>query len=201
MNSPNYDALYQLAEQVSDFEKLRISLDNRLRQCSETFNPVLLSKIEAPIELVEKAEAIAIKELEANLKTTFWGKWLKSPASKGVGAKTLARLLGVIQDPFWHYAEDRPRRLVELWAYCGLHIVEGAAPKRKRGVQANWSEEARKRVWLIATACVKVGAGGPYRAVYDEWRTKYADATHKDACVRCGPSGKPAQPGSPLSLG
>lgn len=72
------------------------------------------------------------------------------------------------------------------------------APKRQRGQKANWSEEARKRAWLIATSCVKAPAGSKYRTVYDETRAKYADAVHKTPCVRCGPKGKPAEIGSLL---
>lgn len=77
------------------------------------------------------------------------------------------------------------------------------APRRQKGVQANWSEDARKRAWLIATSCLKIkaGTGAKYRDVYDETRRKFDDAVHKVPCVRCGPSGKPAQPGEPLSLG
>lgn len=78
-------------------------------------------------------------------------------------------------------------------------IAAGVAPKRQRGQKANWSETARKRAWLIANSVVK--AGGPYREVYDKTKAKYEGALHAAACVRCGPSGKPAQPGSPLSPG
>jgi hypothetical protein len=73
----------------------------------------------------------------------------------------------------------------------------GVAPRRQRGQKSNWSEDARKRAWLIATSVVK--AGGPYREVYDATKTKYADAVHTVECMRCGPKGKPAQVGSPLS--
>lgn len=73
----------------------------------------------------------------------------------------------------------------------------GVAPRRQRGQKSNWSENARKRAWLIANSVVK--AGGPYREVYDSTKEKYADAVHAGPCVRCGPSGKPAAEGSPLS--
>jgi hypothetical protein len=76
-------------------------------------------------------------------------------------------------------------------------IRAGVAPRRQRGQKSNWSETARKRTWLIATSIVK--AGGPYRDVYDATKMKYAEATHHAACVRCGPAGKPAEAGSPLS--
>lgn len=90
----------------------------------------------------------------------------------------------------------------------GPHSIcaAGVAPKRQRGQKSNWSEDARKRCFLIATSAIKKPpaadiADWPYRLVYDETRTKYADAVHTSDCVRCGPKGKPALAGSPLSLG
>ncbi|MGZ6776922.1 MAG: TIGR-Tas system RNA-guided endonuclease [Blastococcus sp.] len=76
----------------------------------------------------------------------------------------------------------------------------GVAPARARGQRANWSAEAKMRAFLIAESCIKQAAS-PYRATYDEGRAKYADAIHYVECRRCGPSGKPAQPGTPISAG
>lgn len=39
----------------------------------------------------------------------------------------------------------------------------------------------------------------PYRVVYDQRRLETAERLHGQPCVRCGPSGKPAQPGTPWS--
>ncbi|WP_280465989.1 hypothetical protein [Nocardia brasiliensis] len=78
--------------------------------------------------------------------------------------------------------------------------ASGVAPKRQRGQRSNWSEDARKRVWVIASAMPKF-AGGTYEQVYRAAREKYTDAVHASDCVRCGPSGKPALAGSPLSDG
>lgn len=77
--------------------------------------------------------------------------------------------------------------------------IVGVAPKRRRGERSNWNEDARKRCYLIAESCMK--QRGHYRDVYDAARAKYADATHRSACVRCGPAGHPAAEGSVLSLG
>ncbi len=74
------------------------------------------------------------------------------------------------------------------------------APKRTRGQQSNWSEDARKRVWVIASAMPKF-PGGHYEHVYRQAREKYADAVHPTECVRCGPAGKPAPAGTDLSDG
>lgn len=111
----------------------------------------------------------------------------------------------------------------------GAPLTGGVAPSRQRGQRANWSPTAKMRTFLIAEVCMKglrqpcerpdgldwaihVGrdglawndAGGactcyPYRRLYDEARIKYFEAVHTIPCKRCGPSGKPAQPGSPLS--
>nr|WP_159080849.1 Hint domain-containing protein [Nocardia suismassiliense] len=79
-------------------------------------------------------------------------------------------------------------------------LVSGVAPKRQRGQRSNWSENARKRVWVIASAMPKF-PGGHYEATYRAARMKYADATHRVDCVRCGPAGTPAPAGSSLSDG
>lgn len=78
--------------------------------------------------------------------------------------------------------------------------VPGVAPKRQRGQRSNWSETARKRVWVIASAMPKF-PGGHYETVYRDARSKYAEAKHAFDCVRCGPSGAPAVAGTPLSDG
>ncbi|ATW60829.1 hypothetical protein SEA_BENTHERDUNTHAT_59 [Gordonia phage BENtherdunthat] len=81
-----------------------------------------------------------------------------------------------------------------------VQTVVGVAPKRQRGQQSNWSETARKRTWVIASAMPKF-PGGHYESVYRAAREKYAESVHPTDCVRCGPAGKPALAGSPLSDG
>lgn len=76
----------------------------------------------------------------------------------------------------------------------------GVAPKRQRGQRSNWNETARKRIWVIASAIPKF-PGAHYEQVYRTARTKYADTLHTVDCPRCGPAGKPALTGTPLSAG
>lgn len=156
----------------------------------------------------------AIKALEKAVKANPLGPWIEQ--QKGVGLKQVGRLLGEISDPYWHNgyfdtgavdkdgspimkAYDRPRTVSELWSYCGMGVVNGEAPRHMKGRQGNWNDAARMRLWNIAGACLK--AQGPYAEIYYATREHYADAVHDRECRRCGPSGKPAQPGSPLSLG
>lgn len=75
----------------------------------------------------------------------------------------------------------------------------GVAASRARGQKMNWSPDAKMRAHLVAVSIVK--SGGPYREVYDKAREKYEDAIHRLDCKRCGPAGKPAQVGSPISAG
>lgn len=140
----------------------------------------------------------------------LWKSW--GVHQKGIGEKQLARLLAAIGDPYWNDLHNRPRTVSQLCAYTGFHVVHpdgqacpdthrtaaaGVAPSRTKGQKANWSTPARMRVWNIVSSCIK--SQGHYYEVYLLAREKYQDATHSVQCVRCGPSKKPALPGSPLS--
>lgn len=169
----------------------------------------MLASLVSNLELAVKQ---ATKNLEKRMRLHPLGPWVK--AQRGLGDKQTARLLASIGDPYWNDLHNRPRTVSELWAYCGFHVLHpggqvrpetqvalaaGVAPKRQRGQKSNWNEDARKRAWLIAASVIK--AGGPYREIYDATKAKYADAVHNAPCVRCGPAGKPAQAGTPLSKG
>lgn len=81
-----------------------------------------------------------------------------------------------------------------------LTRVAGVAPSRARGQKAAWNAELRMRTYLIAESCMKQRTS-PYRVVYDQGRERYREALHAAPCKRCGPAGKPAPEGSPLSDG
>jgi hypothetical protein len=239
------------ADAFDDLERVRIATENRVRSLGQVKG---LDGTDMEARLLELVDALQVLEHQAELslkralRTHPLGPWVK--ATVGIGEKQGARLLAAIGDPAWNHAEDRPRRgPAELWAYCGLHVinpgqssadaqpflagdpsgqdsadaqvgsaagsghpgdhekdvsqasvVSGVAPKRARGQKANWNATAKMRAFLIAESCIKQAAS-PYRAVYDEGRAHYADAVHPQPCAQCGPKGKPAQPGSPLSAG
>ncbi len=208
----SYHMLRFLAEIVDDLERVRIANENRLRQLTRTESdadgiqrgfglPEDSAEVAAITVLVEGArglEAQAIKTLEKSMKQHPLGPWVK--AQSGFGMKTTARLLAAIGDPTWNPLHNRPRTLAELRSYCGLR--GGTQTKRQRGVVSNWSDEARKRLWVLASKCVmQKQSGSVYRNAYDAAREKYAEAVHTSECVRCGPAGKPAPIGSPLSDG
>lgn len=120
----------------------------------------------------------------------------------------------------------RPRTIDELRAYCGYGEDKsrpGRIQKRRRGQRSNWNGAAKMRAYLVAKQCMISGFDkkrgcvrdegddfathssqcqcSPYRLIYDRERVRYADAVHDEECPQCGPEGRPAQPGSPLSQG
>jgi len=143
---------------------------------------------------------------ESNKQLTFAMKdhplydWVQS--TKGIGLKTVGRYIASVGgDPAWHNQAGRQRTLRELWSYSGLAVIDGKAPTRQRGQQANWKSAARTRAWNIAAPIIRTPHPGPYRIVYDEARDKYRNSVHAQQCKRCGPSGNPALEGSPLGRG
>jgi hypothetical protein len=199
------------ADSVDDIEKLRIAAENRLSALTRTeedkdglvrgqgLSVLQPERIRAEMMLasIKALEHEAVLDLQRAVRKHPVYPWLKR--SKGVGEKQGARLLASIGDPYWNSLHNRPRTVSELWAYCGYSVIDGAAQRRQKGQQSNWSSEAKMRAFLIAESCVK--AGGQYREVYDAARTQYKDAIHSKDCVRCGPSGTPAKAGTPLSAG
>lgn len=119
-----------------------------------------------------------------------------------------------------------PRTLRQLWAYSGL-AVDGPVARHPRAgmsqadVFALGKATSKMRAFLVSQGLVKAGVrvadpaldesgieGYPlqnrraiteYGRVYLAEREHYADATHATDCKRCGPSGRPAPAGSPLS--
>lgn len=239
-----------VADVLDDLEHTRVANENRLRSLAQEGydGTPEHARIRGLVDALATLEHGAELEVKRALRKHPLGPWVK--ATVGIGEKQGARLLAAIGDPAWNHAEQRPRRgPAELWAYCGLHVinpgqspddaqaaragdpsgqgphdahdhlaagvghpgdqpasdahedrVSGVAPKRARGTKANWNATAKMRAHLVAESCIKQ-ATSPYRAVYDTGRAKHANAVHAYPCAQCGPKGKPAQPGAPLSAG
>ena len=154
----------------------------------DSTHPVVAT-IEAQIEQLEAIEHQAILSLNRAMRKHPLAGWQKQ--AKGVGEKQLARLLAAIGDPYINATTGQPRTVSQLWAYSGLHVLPaglaggdkqaaggasghgsydnhnaaaGVAARRRKGVQSNWSTDAKTRAYLIATSCIK--QQGPYREVY-----------------------------------
>jgi hypothetical protein len=207
--------LAMASKALDELEDTRKANENRLRQLQDpdTFalpadNPEVLSYTKT-VKDIRAVEDSTTKQLQKIMHAHPLGAFQDSLI--GVGAKQLARLLGVIRDPYWNEAADTARTFGSLKAYCGLDVRNGEAPKRRRGEQCNWNGDAKMRLWNVASKTILFNGEpdkngnrrprSPYRDVYDKAKEKYADTTHPTVCLRCGPKGKPAQVGSVRSAG
>lgn len=205
-------ALRGASDTLDDLEDLRISTENRHRMLTRSeedsdghqrglglneFHP-LVAVVSHSLEALKTEEHLLELQMKRELRLSPFAQWAKT--EKGVGEKQAARLLAALGDPYINETTGEPRTLRQLWAYAGYAVDNGTARKRKKGEKSNWSSEAKMRTYLVATSCVKA-LGGRYRAIYDLEKEYNTGAVHEAECVRCGPAGKPAQPGSLLSDG
>lgn len=166
-------AIYMLAAQLDDIEDQRKAGANRLRILtrSETdkdgelrgyaldiHHPTVqaLTAIQATIE---QAEQQTVKALEKAMKTNPLYEWSKT--IKGLGAKTFARLLATIGDPYVR-VDGTTRTVGQLWSYMGLHVLDmtdgtQCAARNMRGIQSNWKTIAKTRLYIIETGLLKAG--------------------------------------------
>lgn len=184
--SVNY-LLSTWAEYLSDIEKARIAMGNRLGAMQrEGASERYTLRLELAHEWAQDMEKHAEEELQRNMRLHPLSGFVKE--MKGVGLKQGARLIAAIGDVTYNHAEGRPRRgVAEFWAYCGF--VPGQ--RRRKGVQSNWNAEAKMRVILVASKCVEMNgvpdkngrrrARSPYRDVYDRARAAWEgrDTTDK----------------------
>jgi len=100
---------------------------------------------------------------------------------KGISAVLSANLIKELG-----YCENAPY-ISSVWKYFGLHVVNGEAPKRKKGVKLNFNLKLRTLAWKIADSFVKQRTPF-YRDIYDKEKAKqlrlmeshYARETHEE---------------------
>lgn len=216
------------ADVVDDLERVRVANENRLRQLTRneedkdgeergfglTLDHPDVARLSALVDVLKDAEKQATSNLTYRMKKHPLGPWVKQ--AKGIGEKQAARLLAAVGDPYWNDLYERPRLVSELWSYCGYG--DSSRQVRRKGVKANWSDDAKKRAHLVAEKCkmqlskpcysVKGDDGlvahtvhidgectcSPYRRLYDEKKAHYASSVHNRECQRCTGKGQPPAP-------
>ena len=116
-----------------------------------------------PFGWFEKAEKEMEKMVSKETKDLpIVKKWLRRV--RGIGPRLSGLLVANIYDI------ERFASPGKLYAYCGLHVKDGRAVKRTKGEKANWNAELKTTCWKIGQSFVK--AGGPYRALYDRYKSR-----------------------------
>lgn len=229
MNAMDTGMLMMAASTLNGLESLWIATNNRYKYLTRSGEDkdgqvrglgmderhpdvALAAEILDGIKATEKAQ---IKALEKTMKSHPLGEFVLN--NRGLGLKTIARLISSTGDPYWAdrvtktadgkiiSIESGPRTKREFLAYCGYSVAPGGgrAVKREKGQRSNWNPEAKKRAYVIADPIIRNRTKNPskYGDIYDKAREKYDLAVHTVECVRCGPAGKSAAVGTPLSNG
>lgn len=201
------------AEMFADAQEQRIAASNRAERGG--VDPALYATYLEAAERAEHVARLALVRCYRRVVPIAIREW--ATQSKGVGDHLLARLLGHLGHPVhavqhsWTgtgpnrvLIEGEPfdRAVAQLWQYCG----HGQSGRARRGMTAAelaalGNPKLKMLVHLLAEACMKQAPGNTYRDIYDFRRAFTGGQLHSAPCVRCGPAGRPAEPGSPWSKG
>lgn len=222
--------LRAMADVLDDLEQTRMANENRLRTLVQDGHGGTdqAATVEGLVAVLYEAEKRATRALQKTLRQHPLHPWIAR--TRGVGEKQGARLLAAIGDPYWHVLENRPRRVAELWAYCGLHtlsvdhgtvdtqaaFIDGdqlgnpdqplvdAQPIDIR-IAARRQRGARANWSAEAKMRARLVAESMLkagnRALYDERKAKTEGKLHDHPCAPCGTKGKPAAIGTPWKDG
>lgn len=134
------------------------------------FDAVLVKEINHMFEFMEsslKNEKYCAKRIEYLIQDVdIYKRWLKH--QPGIGPILAGGMLA--------YAGDISKfdTISKLWAYAGLHVVEGHAPMRKQGSTINWNPKLRTIAWKIGESFVKV------KGVWHDKLTEYRNIELKN---------------------
>lgn len=177
-NVTDLDLLHALvghyARQLWDVQETRISMGLRVGAMKrEGLQDQWTKPLEAVAAEAKPLERSIDRELTRLMRQHPLREWIEN--APGVALPGVARILGITG------RLDKFETVSKLWAYLGLHVREGRAPRRKRGELANWSIKGRTVCYQLAESIVRVGKG-PYREAYDRKKAEYG------ARERTGPS-------------
>ena len=119
------------------------------------------------LQLRQGSLATTEKELLSDVKglvkeVDIW-PWLESV--KGCGPAMSGVIVCEMKDP------ARFANVAKLWAYSGLHVIDGRAARREKGKKANWNSFLKtKLVGVLGPSFLKCGS--PYREFYDNYKTR-----------------------------
>ncbi len=151
--------LKQLVASYYGVQKERIAMGNRItmliKEYGETENIKKLMDVYKESEVIEKT---ILKHIRPILREfPIYTEWLKYVM--GIGEVLSAGLIAGIKTP------ERFENISKLWKYCGLHVVNGEAPSRRKGAKVDWSPFMQTLCWKIGESFVKTR--GFYRQMYD----------------------------------
>ena len=158
-----------IVEGFYDIQQLRIAAQLQIGQLernglsADVLRELVFARLKADEKEIEKSITAYVKALDV------WQTWLKGV--KGIGPIITAGLESWVDDI------GRFDNVAKLWAYAGLHVIDGAAARRKKGEKANWNSRLKTLCWKIGESFVKTKGG--YRGEYDKAKAYYQQV-HSD---------------------
>jgi len=154
-----------------DIQKTRIAMSNRNFAMEKENIPAEWRAItDNSADNMHDIEKTLNNTLERLARRHFMRKWIEE--QRGIGLPGFARLLG-ITGPL-----DNFQNVAKLWHYLGLHVENGEAPRRQKGVKLSYSPSGRTLCYLIGESIVKSGSGH-WKETYDN-KKSYYDQSHPE---------------------
>jgi len=204
MTQPNAQLkkIKNAAGSLYDLQKLRIQSGNRATSIKADLDEKDVAFLAAMSTGLDQVEHIAEKELKRHLRGyPIYETWLKKQS--GVGTKMSGVIISSINI---HKCET----VSQMWAYCGLSVVNGHSQRRVRGQKANYNTWLRaKMVKVLGDNLIrfsKLGDDGQYlrstakvptvipkeqawRRFYDYYKVRKQN-TIVPVCMGCDGTGK-----------
>jgi hypothetical protein len=157
--SNSFHDLTYLVKSYYTAQRERIRATNRVSSTERLDQP-----ISADVQFVTQKWVQIEKEFEHRMKKSVerapsW-QWLKN--QRGIGHILGAELLGEFGNRRWP-------RVSSLWKYCGLHVVNGKAPRLRHGELAGFDP------WASPTSTI----AGHSQKVFVPWRRNASNKSCK----------------------
>lgn len=134
-----YDAELEALMRKVDIRTMHVNSRKYIKQlishADEKVKEHLSDQLDAAKTAVNKCDTVIGHSLK---QFTIWENYLKD--INGIGKPSAAELIAIIKDI------KRFPTVSKLWAYFGLHVINGSAPRRKAGQVANWNGRAKSLV-------------------------------------------------------
>jgi hypothetical protein len=197
---PQLQKIRHAAGNLYDLQKLRIQSGNRSSSMTAELDEKdkeFLASVSAGLDHVER---VAEKELKRHLRGyPIYEQWLtKQP---GIGTKISGVIVAAVNI-------ERCETVSQLWAYCGLSVVEGHSQRRVKGQKANYNPWLKSKLIKVMGDNLirysKLDEDGTYvRSTTkkpiertEAWRHFYDDYKHRKqsmrvpVCMACDGKGK-----------
>ena len=168
------------ARSFYDFQEVKNEFAGRLRAAEEIeeFPEERKKELDDYRKKLESAEAGLLKIIKPYLfEYPVYGNFLLN--IRGCAERMSACLITSIKD-----IKKFPT-VSKLWAYSGLHLIDGAAVKRKKGEKAYWNGFLKSKLYVLAGCLIKQNFDAEtheplkYRKLYDDYKHRM---THRDKC-------------------